>query len=246
MFDIAKETVNLQPIAGSTIRELLLACTPPWWRRLSYRMLAARCVFCQAPGDLGDIDLCEPCLQSLPWSHNNGPIKALFDYRPPISSALIALKFQADFRYAAVFGTLLGLAWQRAFVSMPHDRPTGIVPIPLHPLRLRERGFNQVSLIARSASHIVGWPVLPHTLRRERDTSPQTRLDAAARRQNLQHAFRLGVAAQPPSSSLMVLDDVVTTGATLAAASAAWPAAQEIHLWAVARAMPTNMTNPIV
>lgn len=269
MFSIGAETVNLQPIDGSTIRQDLARLRLPWWWRLGHRLLAARCVFCDRTGDLGDIDLCEACLQGLPWSVTQSPsaragtcplsVNTLFDYRPPVSRALIQLKFHADFRQAAVLGTLLGLSWRHVRSLATQDSTQEvpkIVPVPLHRHRLRERGFNQVAWLARYASYVSSWPVEPRLLQRVRATQAQTRLDAGARRLNLDEAFRLGPTVtrgslfRPPfvrqASTLILLDDVVTTGATMEAASTVLQTAGEVHLWAVARAMPTNTTSPIV
>ena len=276
MFSISAETVNLQVIDGSTIRHTLGHLRLPWWWRLGHRLLAARCVFCNRRGDLGDIDLCEACLHALPWSVAqavptrggavsggavsggavsggavSAAVTALFDYRPPVSTALIQLKFHADFRYAAVLGTLLGLSSRQAWAESCAPRAGRLVPVPLHPHRLCERGFNQVAWIVRYASHVSGWPIEPRLLQRVRPTQAQTRLDARARRLNLKDAFQLGSAASEPSpastsSMLILIDDVVTTGATLEAASAVLQAAGEVQPWAVARAMPANMTSPMV
>lgn len=281
MFSISAETVNLQVIDGSTIRHSLDHLRLPWWWRLGHRLLAARCVFCNQAGDLGDIDLCEACLHALPWSVAqdvsapvrvvsgnafsggalsggafsggaiSGEVSALFAYRPPVSTALIQLKFHADFRYAAVLGTLLGLSWRQAWAGACPQRTGRLVPVPLHPHRLRERGFNQVAWLARYASHVSGWPIEHRLLQRVRPTQAQTRLDAGARRLNLKDAFQLGRAASEFSlsstpSMLILIDDVVTTGATLEAASAVLQAAGEVHTWAVARAIPANITSPMV
>lgn len=246
MFGIAMETVNLPPIDESTIRHMLAGVSLPWWRRFSYRLLAARCVFCNRRGDLGDIDLCESCLWGLPWSSGPASISSLFEYRPPISTALIALKFHADFRYASVLGTLLGLVWRAKGFGPPAERSMAIVPVPLHLSRLQARGFNQVTQIARYAHEIIGWPLFEDGLSRARPTLAQTRLDAAARRSNLQQAFRLGLNEPYPSTAFVLLDDVATTGATMEAAVATLQTAGEVYPWAVARAMPANITSPMV
>ena len=245
MFDIPDDTVNLPPLSQSTMIGALAAARLSLWWRLTYRLLAARCIYCDTPGDLGEIDLCSGCLRALPWSHwLNAPENALFDYRPAVSRSLLALKFGGEFRHAAVLGTLLGSYWRETLHHL--ERPL-IVPVPLHRDRLRERGFNQVAMLARYASRVVGWPVYPQLLIRARYTAPQTRLEAHQRHQNVQAAFS---AARPPISqeqAVILLDDVVTTGATLQAAGMALKqAGYQVQLWAVARAMPTKMTSPIV
>jgi ComF family protein len=157
---------------------------------------------------------------------------------------LLALKFGGEFRHAAVLGTLLGLYWRETLHQL--EQPL-IVPVPLHKDRLRERGFNQVAMLARYASRIIGWPLSSEVLIRTRYTSAQTRLDAYQRHQNVQAAFS---AARPPiceGQAVILLDDVVTTGATLRAAGIALEqAGYQVQPWAVARAIPAKMTRPIV
>jgi ComF family protein len=245
MFDIPDETVNLTPLSQSTIIGGLAAARLPLWWRLTYRLLEARCIYCDTLGDLGEIDLCSGCLQTLPWSRLlNAPESALFDYRPAVSRSVLALKFGGEFRHAAVLGTLLGLYWRETLHHL--ERPL-IAPVPLHRDRLRERGFNQVAMLARYASRVVGWPLYPQLLIRTRYTTAQTRLEAHQRHQNVQGAF---CAARPPTSPgqvVILLDDVVTTGATLQVAGIALEqAGYQVQPWAVARAMPMKMTSPIV
>ena len=90
-----------------------------------------------------------------------------------------------------------------------------VVPVPLHPRRLGERGFNQAALLARLVAVEVGGQMLPRALRRVRATAPQAGLDRAARRRNVLGAF---VARDPTlvrGRSVLLVDDVTTTGATL-------------------------------
>lgn len=260
MFDIPTKTVNFELTPESTILRGLARARLPLWYRFSYRLLAARCILCEAPGDLGAIDLCAACLRALPWDQSaQSRPQALFDYRPAVSRGLIALKFAADFRQAAVWGTLLGAGWR----AIAYEASPLIVPVPLHRDRLRERGFNQVAMLARYASRVCGWPVATHLLERHRATAPQTRLDGASRYLNVRDAFTV---ARPPSPhtsfgyklfrararqarlpTIILLDDVVTTGATLqAAADALRQAGYCVHPWAVARAIPTKITSPMV
>jgi ComF family protein len=260
MFDIPTKTVNFELTPESTIRRGLSSARLPLWYRFSYRLLTARCILCEASGDLGAIDLCATCLRALPWDRSvQSRPQALFDYRPAVSRGLIALKFAADFRQAAVWGTLLGASWR----AIAYEVPPLIVPVPLHRSRLRERGFNQVAMLARYASRVSGWPVAPHLLERHRATAPQTRLDGASRHLNVRDAFSVG---RPPSPNvsfshaifrartrqarlptIILLDDVVTTGATLqAAAGVLEQAGYCVHPWAVARAIPTKITSPMV
>ena len=89
-----------------------------------------------------------------------------------------------------------------------------IVPVPLHPVKQREREFNQAELLARQLSREFGKPVIVNAVRRVKETQTQTKLDAHARRANLRDAFATG--CKPVAGLRLVLvDDVFTTGATL-------------------------------
>src|SRR5947209_6596267 len=89
-----------------------------------------------------------------------------------------------------------------------------IVPVPLHPARQRERGFNQAGLLAERVGLHLGAPVRP-VLQRVRFTTTQTAFDRAERIQNLRHAFRLRKNADVRRLAVLLIDDVLTTGSTL-------------------------------
>jgi len=89
-----------------------------------------------------------------------------------------------------------------------------IVPVPLHPARERERGFNQAQLLAELVSPQLGVPTRP-LLQRVRFTTTQTAFDRAERIQNLRHAFRLRRNGDVRNLSVLLIDDVLTTGSTL-------------------------------
>lgn len=114
----------------------------------------------------------------------------------------------------AVVAALLREAAARA----PAGRPDLVVAVPLHPRRLRARGFNPAGLLARSLASRLGLPADPVALRRVRDTPSQTGLDRRERRRNLRGAFRVRRGLRVPDRVWLV-DDVVTTGSTLGEAA---------------------------
>lgn len=113
-------------------------------------------------------------------------------------------------------------SWMYEGLSDPRlrgDPIDALVPVPLHPRRLREREFNQSELLAARLSRLSGIPVL-NALRRVRYTTTQTKLDRKHRRQNLRDAFILSKNTCVTNGNLLLVDDVLTTGSTLDACAA--------------------------
>jgi ComF family protein len=135
--------------------------------------------------------------------------------------ALHALKYDGERRLAPLLGAAVARRWARA--SLPACRGDALVPVPASPDRVRERGYDQAALIATAASARLGLPVI-EALVRTRSTTAQFDLDRAARRSNLGGAFGLApadAAAMVRGRWLVLVDDVVTTGATLTACASA-------------------------
>ncbi len=138
-----------------------------------------------------------------------------------------------------LFGGALALAIRRfKFADRPDlARPLGdlvrraardaavvadvIVPVPLHPRRLAERGYNQAALLASAVARELGVPVVPLALARVRNTAQQARLDRQARLVNVERAFRARDAPAVAGRRVLLVDDVATTGATLDACAEA-------------------------
>jgi ComF family protein len=147
------------------------------------------------------------------------------------------LKFGHELVFARVLGTLLARSLQ-ASQRWGTPWPDCIVPIPLHRKRLLERGFNQSAEIARHVAPRLGMKVKPHLLHRLRDTSAQSGLDAEARARNLKQAFGIN-RKRPVPRHVALLDDVLTTGSTAAAAASALKSAgcERVELWVCARVL---------
>jgi ComF family protein len=112
-----------------------------------------------------------------------------------------------------------------------------LVPVPLHPRRLRERGFNQSALLAREIARRAGKSTCTDALRRCRDTVPQAGLTAAARRRNVRDAIAVGGRASVAARTVVLVDDVLTTGATAIACARRLreAGAREVRVLTVAR-----------
>jgi len=225
--------VPAQPAAAAD-RELCAACCAELPRN---RHPCPRCArpLADAAAAAGP---CGSCLRSPPaWRAACVP----FVYAAPCDFLVARLKFNRELACARLLGELLADALLTTVAigdsggAPPAARLDAILPVPLHPRRLRERGFNQSGEIARTVAARLGLPVAAALARRSRDNVPQRLLSRAARRHNMRGAFAAGDGVR--GRRLAILDDVVTTGATAAALAAALrrAGALEIELWALAR-----------
>jgi len=188
-------------------------------------LTAPHCPLCALPTLNGDI--CGRCLKRMPQFDRT---LAVFAYSFPLDKLVQALKFGE--RLMLVDGLADSLA-QRVEV-----RPDCIIAMPLHPSRLRERGFNQSTELARRVANILNIPLLPHACQRVRDTPPQSALKWKERGKNMRKAF---ICTQDLSGKhVAVVDDVMTSGASLNEVAVALRSAgaHEVSAWVIARTLP--------
>ena len=175
---------------------------------------------------------CAPLLELAPPAHRPpGHSAAAFVYGGPLADAIVRLKYSRRSELAPMLGALLAEA------ALPYaGRVARVVPLPLHRARLRARGFNQSALLARPVARALGVPLDARALRRVRATADQARLPRASRAENVRAAF--AVARDVHGARMLLIDDVRTTGATLAEAAAALSeaGAAEVYTLALARA----------
>ena len=129
-----------------------------------------------------------------------------------LRSAVLLLKFR---RKLALVDPMAGLAAAELERAAAIWRPDALVPVPIHWSRRLERGFNQSRLLARRLARAWGCPVRDDVLVRAVATPSQTSLDGAARRANVRRAFRLRHPELVAGRHVVVVDDILTTGATL-------------------------------
>ncbi|HRP71842.1 MAG TPA: ComF family protein [Luteimonas sp.] len=226
-----------------------------WWPRLGTLLCPARCLVCGEAASRGG-DLCPDCRAALPWNECACPSCALpmpsadvpcgacqrrppplgeahaaFVYAFPLDRLLPRLKFHRDL----AAGRLLAAAMAERFASLP--RPDALLPVRLHRARLRRRGYDQALELAKPLARTLALPLLDGVLVRRRETAAQSDLDATARRRNLRDAFAVDPRAILPAHVVLV-DDVMTTGATVHAAAKALRRAGVAHVgaWVCARA----------
>ena len=140
---------------------------------------------------------------------------AAFAYEGALRRALSRLKYGGAARLASPLAHATLPVLQRVLLL---TGPAHLTPIPVHADRLRSRGYNQAALLAAAMARLTETPVADLLVRR-RPTSQQHRLDRAARLRNLRDAFALQPAARPPPTVVLV-DDILTTSATLEACAA--------------------------
>lgn len=154
-------------------------------------------------------------------------------YEGAVRRALHELKYAGERRLARPLGQAIAARWARAGVG-----GECLVPVPVHADRARSRGYDQAALLAEAAGEALGMPAIS-LLRRTRATTAQYRLDRADRASNVADAFAVraavgsGAQAVVAGHWIVLLDDVVTTGATLAACAAALLAAGAMAVSAV-------------
>lgn len=172
---------------------------------------------------------CGDCQRHPPYfDHAHIPYR----YAPPLIPFITGLKFQGQLANARWLGELL----LPSLTSASGPLPECLIPVPLHPSRLRERGFNQALELARPLSLHLHLPLEPHVVQRQRHTCPQSELSGESRRRNLRGAFRL--TTQISYQHIALVDDVVTTGSTLNELARVFRQAgvKTIQIFAIARA----------
>jgi ComF family protein len=235
-----------------------------WFNFVQFWLLPPTCVLCTKPGE-AQLDFCQRCLATcltidnpchgcglpLPNSarallcghclqghHDIHTTVAAFAYEQPISSLITQFKYHRQLAAGRALSTMLATSICQHYQA--HPLPELLLPIPLHPARLRQRGYNQADLMARDLSRTLGISTNNRLLARVRTTPTQQGLSAAQRKSNLRAAFAVtNPLALQQYQRIALVDDVVTTMSTVreVAATLRKVAPQvEVHVWCLARA----------
>ncbi len=207
-------------------------------RLLAATVLPPRCCLCAFPGASLDLDLCVFCRADLPWLAGQSPgMVVAMQFARPVDDLIRELKYHGVIANARVLGVLLAQAVQERGGPLPGL----LVPVPLHVSRLRERGFNQAAALARYAGRMLDVRCAHSVVRRVRDTPSQTSLSMEERHRNVRGAFAISGARALrrllEARHIAIVDDVVTTGSTVAELKHTLLAAgvSQVDVWAVAR-----------
>lgn len=232
-----------------------------WWTSLGPWLLPSRCALCGVAVD-DDLALCRPCRADLPINDPCCPrcaeplvraeplcgrclrrqpafasAFAGFRYAWPLDGLVTRFKFSGDLAAGRTLATLFVERVRSESIALPEL----LVPVPLHSRRLRERGYDQALELARDVGRQLSIGVGTDLLRRQRPTQAQIALGAGERRRNVRGAFVINDRALKRLQgrpAIALLDDVMTTGSTLAECATVLARAgfTDIQAWSLARA----------
>lgn len=186
-------------------------------------VLSSNCALCERTADA---DFCRDCQRQV-WACGFAAAEqvrqaellmfARGKYNGALKRAIAAFKYNNHPSLARPLAEWMATAWN----LNPPALPLTVVPIPMHPDKLAKRGYNQAELLAEHFCDLTNLPLARHGLQRQRETEAQFGLTAASREQNLTNAFGLGKTFERrlPKPSVLLLDDIYTTGATVRSAA---------------------------
>ncbi len=225
-----------------------------WIDPIFWLYFPKNCPACGRPLRLFGANICGRCSQNLPETHffeaPGNPIEKIFYGRLPMSagaaawyfhknSALQALLFQLKYKSNEDVGLFIGkqmgalLAASERFATID-----ALVPVPLHPQALSKRGFNQAALICEGISQVWHKPVLVGAIARTKHTNTQTKQSRAVRWDNMENAFSIKDPTSIMGKHLLLIDDVITTGATIEACGKTLLSVKDVQLSVAAAAYP--------
>lgn len=182
-------------------------------------------------GQIASDILCGQCQRHPPPFRR---CRAVYRYEGPLPALVAGMKFHARLNLVRLLGALLAEDLLAAAEAPDWTWPDAIVPVPLHSKRLRQRGYNQALELARLVSRQLALPVEAACCRRIRSTQAQSELEERQRLSNIRGAFAV---TAPLPRHVVILDDVVTTGATVAelARTLRRNGCELVDVWALAR-----------
>ena len=233
-------------------------------QNLLINSLPNRCLLCHQHTYNQSNGLCHPCLNACIYQHHIClgcgksiatlsyycgacmpkmplPVVAVASYHSPIGHIVAALKYQRQFSSLAILVDALIQRIENLRLEVNLPKPQIIMPVPMHSIRLKQKGFNQAYLIADEIANKLNLPIDSESLIRVQHTPAQAGLDGLERRKNLRNAFDLS--NDFSWQRVALIDDVVTTGSTINEIYRLFKK-RHIHLqvWCLARAENKNLT----
>lgn len=202
------------------------------WEDILHLFFPRVCAICDTALMRGEEGLCAHCLDALPRSRfgllPDNPAAKIFHGRVPLSVAGSYLVFRPggmvqdllhDIKYRGKkeLAETLGRLYSTELLGAGLQKPDLLVPVPLHPRKERQRGYNQSTHFAAGLAEILGAEVAPDALRRNSYTDSQTSKGRWSRWENVGNVFSARLPEQIRGKNIIITDDVVTTGATLEA-----------------------------
>lgn len=187
------------------------------------------CKICSSNHTMSATHICADCQKKPPPFDEIIP---LFYYQPPINQLIARMKFSFDPQLANLMGGWLARHLQN---TESFTAPECVIPVPLHRRRRAVRGYNQALEIARPIAKQLQIPLYQQYCRRKRHTKAQAELPQTKRLKNMHKSFQINTKNIP--QSLAIVDDVVTTGATVRELASTWKKAgtKKISVWCIAR-----------
>jgi ComF family protein len=201
-------------------RSRVFFTAPPW------------CEQCGLPfgGAVGEAITCKNCYEA-EWQFTSA--RSIMSARGLVREVVHRFKYNQH-----EFFEPLMIQWLQSCGTLFPDRPQCVAPVPLHPVKERERGFNQAERLATGVAKHLGLPMETTLLRRVKYTETQTNLTRKERLANMHNAFE--ASSRMPFSRILLVDDVMTTGSTASACAAALrgAGAARVDVLTLARGMP--------
>lgn len=172
----------------------------------------------------GGQEYCQDC-REVPKNYERG--YPVFVYQEPVKKALYDFKYHNQREYAAFFASCMYHCYREVWEGLGLS---GIVPVPVHKKKLRQRGYNQAALLARELSRHINVPCYEYYLERVVDTNPQKELNEKERVKNLKKAFKIG-RNRIKLKRVLLVDDIYTSGATIASCAEVLKSAQTEKVW---------------
>lgn len=195
------------------------------------------CLLCQTPLVEGEEHVCLHCLNNLPYTHycdlETNPVCQLFAGKVPFTAAtallhfgkegrgqrlIHSLKYHGNKKLGEYLGRMAAKEYQKTGLF---DTVDILLPVPLHPSRKRQRGYNQSEWIVRGIQSVTGLPIDTTTLSRIKKTESQTHKQRFERTENVEDIFRLNNSEALKNKHVLLVDDVITTGSTIGACAEA-------------------------